>query len=152
MTRNTSVMHNYNYNWYSMPISIHSLAFNTLSALSISHAAYSALALPTILEPSGSKIQLKDHKHLPDLPLIPLPIVFFNKILNSSKLWNSFNYFCHHKWKWAKRSFQPHKWPQCPNFFCCWNFTSLTKECILCVSQVPFTFESEQLNGNLMTK
>ena len=37
-----------------------------------------------MLEPSnvpGSKIQLKDHKDLPDLPLIPLPIVSFNKVL-----------------------------------------------------------------------
>ena len=41
-----------------------------------------------MLEPSnvsGSEIQLKDHEDLPDLPLIPLPIVFFNKVLNSTK-------------------------------------------------------------------
>ena len=76
--------------WYSMPISIHSLAFNTFSALSISHAAYSALTPLAMLELSGSKIQFKDHKDLSDLPLIPLLIVFFHKILNSSKLWNNF--------------------------------------------------------------
>ena len=33
----------------------------------------------------GLKIQIKDHEDLPDLPLIPLPIVFFNKVLNSMK-------------------------------------------------------------------
>ena len=82
-----------------MSISIHSLAFNTLSALSISHAAYSALAPLTMLEPSGSKIQLKDHMDLLDLPLIPLFIDFFNKILNLSKLCNNFNYFYCYKWK-----------------------------------------------------
>ena len=61
-----------------MPISIDNLALNTLSAWSISQAAYSALTPLAMPEPSivpGSRIQLEDHEDLPDLPLMPLPIV-----------------------------------------------------------------------------
>ena len=42
-----------------------------------------------MLEPSGSRIQLRDHTDLIDLLLIPLFVVFFNRILNLSKLQNS---------------------------------------------------------------
>ena len=44
----------------------------------------------TVLKPSGPRIQLRDHTDLHDLPLIPLFVVFFNRILNLSKLQNSF--------------------------------------------------------------
>ena len=44
----------------------------------------------TMVGPSGSRIQLRDHTDLSDLLLIPLFVVFFNRILNLSKLQNSF--------------------------------------------------------------
>ena len=50
----------------------------------------SARAPLTVLKPSGSRIQLRDHTDLYDLPLIPLFVVFFNRILDLSKLQNSF--------------------------------------------------------------
>ena len=51
---------------------------------------FSTHAPLTMLGSSGSRIQLGDHADLPDLLLIPLFVVFFNRILNLLKLQDRF--------------------------------------------------------------
>ena len=89
---------------YSVPINILSLTFNTLSVLSISHAAYPARAQHWNLQ--DQRIHLRDFMDLNNLSLTPLLVVLSSEILNLTKLWNRFfNYFYCHKWKRAQRSF-----------------------------------------------
>ena len=73
---------------HPQPCIQHALSFEYFTCCILSMHAPLA-----VLEPSGSRIQLKDHKDLLDLPLIPLFIVFFNKILDLSKLQNNFKLF-----------------------------------------------------------